>query len=285
MGQKPPVVPFRWAINQDLLERGIRLLCRPVARLCLTLSVPIQELHRIFKELYLECAIEELSESLGKEPSVRQLSLATGLHRKELAKLTGKVTEEIEQRSYWITRLFGQWEGDPQFQTGRGEPRALTYRGEGNEFAELVKSVNADMEPGSALNELNRMRLVKVGDQKVSLQRLHFSVSADSDAFFHLLSDQIETVIESLAESSYGDIEPQHHHLRTEYDNIFLDEIPAVRAWIEREGKKLHKRLRLFLAERDADVCYEPSRGAGGKVVFTSLSLASPIEDEEESAT
>ena len=284
MGQKSPSLEFHWGLHRKILEKGIRLVCRPIARLCLSCSVPIQDITRIFKELYLECATEELRSSLGKEPSLRQISLATGLHRKELATLTGKITEEVEIRTYWLTRLIHEWQSNKLFQTKGGKPRALGYKKENNEFEKLAKGISSDMEPGSALKELERLGMIRKTGTKVTLDQSHLSVGADTEQIFLLLSTQIDTIIKSAVESATGYVEPKHHHLRTEFDNIFIEDIPKIRVWLEAEGRKFHKKVRTYLSNRDADLNYKPNKTAGGKFIFSSFAYHDDETDESDKA-
>ena len=76
-------------------------------------------------------------------------------------------------------------------------------------------------------------------------------------------------------ENGSGPPSPPHAHLRTEYDNVRVKDIPALRAFINRSSEAFHKRVRAFISKHDLDI--KPARAGEkvqgqGRVVVTTFS-------------
>lgn len=61
---------------------------------------------------------------------------------------------------------------------------------------------------------------------------------------------------------------PRNLHLRTVYDNIYVDKLDEVRAWVVEQGREFHRNLRSFISAADADISVEAKaeRPAGGNL-------------------
>ena len=163
----------------------------PVARLLVRGGIGIDELVLAAKKAYLRAAIQAVARQDGRV-NISQLSVATGMTRKQVSALlgdarpnTGAVTRRIGQQR--ALRVLKGWLTDPRFHDARGRPDELRYRSGKKSFALLVKLYGGDVTPKSVLRELERMEIVAVtGGGTLRLRR---SRSRSSVEVHYELSD------------------------------------------------------------------------------------------------
>lgn len=253
----------------SLVLECVRLMLRPIVRLCLRRYVRLQDFIEISKVAFVDIAQEELEKS-GDNVSASRITVVSGVHRKDVSRILAE-GGPVRVGANLITRVIAHWEQDKRFCTKAGKPKVLDCEGRESEFAELVKSVSAELNPYSVLYELERMGTVERSDKGLRLQQ-GSSVSPSSlKEGFAMLARDTEDLMEAVEDNLSGEFEPPNLHLRTEYDNILVDAVPKVRAWLIEEGSSLHRRARAFLSQYDKDV--SPSDKPGGiRVVLGAFS-------------
>ena len=89
-----------------------------------------------------------------------------------------------------------------------------------------------------------------------------------------MASNDASDVLEAAQENLSLSPKVPHLHLRTEFDNIYLSELPHIRKWLLLEGSRFHKKVRAFLSKYDKDLHPSKPAAAGGKVVVGAYSLS-----------
>lgn len=262
----------------------IALLLRPVVRFCFRRSQSFQDFVEAAKFVFVDVAREEMSRS-NQRVNANRVSIATGINRNDVSRFFKGGENELEGLASVPSRVIARWEQDQRYQTKAGKPRALSYDGENSEFFKLVDQVSKHVNPGSILAELERAEIVKKSGAKLRLLKSQVLFLADKTEVFRIISMNIDSLIESAMnniEDEAGDA--QNHHLRTEYDNIYVKDLPEVREWLWREGKKFHHKVRTFLSKFDKDVVPSPKGKdwkAGAQVTFCAFSNIRPDFSEE----
>ncbi|MCB0344242.1 MAG: hypothetical protein KDD66_03960 [Bdellovibrionales bacterium] len=259
----------------------LHLLLRPIVRFALRRSQSIQDFTNVAKVVFVEIAEEEIKKSTEKV-NVSRLSVMTGLYRKDVTTIfrDRKPPKPLEQPSSVLWRVIGQWEQHAEYTTANGKPRILGYKGENNEFRDLVATVTKETDPGTLLFELKRIGAVEFSARGVKLVDTMYRMGEEERRGFELISRDIDNLI-CAAEENMTDTRLSNVQLSTEYDNIYVDEIPRIRRWLLEEAKALHRKAREFIARFDADVA--PSgeeRAAGGKVSLGSFSFTSELPED-----
>jgi hypothetical protein len=104
----------------------------------------------------------------------------------------------------------------------------------------------------------------------------------DPNAIFSILSNDLEDLTVAVESNSFANEELPHLHLRTEYDRVRPEGIPALKAWFLREGHQFHLRARAEMAKYDQDVTPDPNfKGKGARVTVTAFSLITPEEGDD----
>ena len=116
---------------------------RPLIRLAVARNLLFPELTVLLKRLYIEAAEAEL-QSVGNKVTDSQISVRTGLQRRDIAKLRGDLAQETPAVNHFA-RLVSLWQNQPPFGAD-GRPRPLPRKGEVS-FDALAETVRRDVHP------------------------------------------------------------------------------------------------------------------------------------------
>lgn len=153
------------ADRQQLLLEALEAVLVPLARLAVARGLPFAQAEELFKRAYVRAA-REARRTTGAATSrdVSQVSVATGLSRREVTRISGDLQPMAVQRPSPATQLFTRWISSKRLRDAQGRPRPLPRSGRAPSFDSLAASVTRHVHPRSLLDELCRLGLVEVSD-------------------------------------------------------------------------------------------------------------------------
>jgi hypothetical protein len=250
----------------------IRHLIRPAVRFCIRHGITGQEAIEALKREFISVATTEISHRREKA-SVSRLSAISGFNRREVDRLTN-VTGELDTSKNLIHRVVSAWQENPEFTTATKKPRVLSHGTKDSDFTRLVASVSKDLNAAAVLAELLRIRIARETSYGLVIVDHNYIPRGDPNALFTVLARDLEDLAVSVEENTIQGKDPPNLHLRTEYDRIRPEGIPALKGWMLREGHDLHLRARAEMAKYDQDVNPDPNfKGQVARVSLTAFSL------------
>lgn len=172
----------------DPTARALQQLLTALSRLALSGGLRLPALVELMKVAMVEAARDG-------EPalSMSQLSVRTGVHRKDLRRLLDDPAPR--PRATPASEVFARWRGDPRYLTARGRPRVLPRAGAAPgepSFDALVESVTTDVHPRAVLDELLRLGIVAQDARgRLRLVAEAFVPSGDRGQMLRLLADNV----------------------------------------------------------------------------------------------
>lgn len=190
------------------LVRALRKLLRPLVRLMLSHGITYPYLSDLLKGLFVEVAEQDFRLD-EKSPTDSRVSLVSGVHRKDVARLRGLLASAEPIEPSVVPRgaqLVAHWMGEPKYLLEDGSPRPLPRLvSEGGElsFEALVTSVNSDIRSRVVLDEWLALGVVHLDELgRVCLNTAAFvpSRGADEKAFYlgHNLHDHASAAVHNL---------------------------------------------------------------------------------------
>ncbi len=258
----------------------------PLSRVLMKQELGAGPLVLAAKLAYLRAAVETIPRR-GARANVSQLSVATGMTRKEIAfllKNTERTSERVlprialEQRALRVVR---GWTSDPRFKTRNGRPAQLRLRGGTSDFSTLVRTYGGDVTSASVLKELERINVVVRSNQgRVRLRPLREQFGTRSSErfaeFADLLKDFVDTTSQVIGRSrspiffgfhdSKANTESQAALFQRTFSRRAAALLASVEQWRARQqqspGRDLRKRqgpttrvgLGIYLVQNDAEV-------------------------------
>lgn len=252
-------------------ETALKLMLTPVVRFWMQRSGSLQRFVDLLKIVFVEVALEDMKRK-QENITISRISAMTGVHRTDVSKITKGQPEDARNLPHVVTRVVGQWEHNKRYLDEDGKPRELTVKGSRSEFKALVETVSKSIGAPSVLFDLERTGSIVRTENGVKLVRATIKHTGIEERSLNLVSRNVSTMFAAISENIEGQNEVPHYMLRTEYDNVLVRDLPKIRKWLQREGRKFHKRARDFLSKFDQDIHPEYEAEAGARVVLGGFS-------------
>ena len=263
----------------DRFEIYLGKLFKPVVRFAYRRGWKIQQLLELLKISLLTVAEEDIRHQ-GTEANVSRLSVATGLHRRDVMRLW-RDESPPKTADNLLTKIIGQWQGARRFLTPRGKPRILSFEGRESEFAELVASITQDINSYTILFELERADLVERTDKGLRLKRPAFTPTReDIEQGLQLLTSDVDDLVQAVEENLYAPQSVPNLHIKTEYDNVPREAVPKIRELLINEGAAFHEKMRSLLAQSDRDINPKATGTGRARVAVGAFSFSEDVEEK-----
>lgn len=187
----PAVLPLP-AHGQDALLGALAQVLAPLARLAVARGLPYAALDEALKRTLVQAASAEHG-ALLPHRRVSRISTVTGIHRREVTRLTQAAVPPAPAGRSLASEVFAHWTSAADYQDARGRPRKLPRQGPQPSFETLAQAVTRDVHPRSLLDELVRLKLATLDDsgEWVQLVREGFVPSGDTQRLLDLLGANV----------------------------------------------------------------------------------------------
>ncbi len=272
----PKVVVQPSAEHAALALREATAVMAPLARWLLRSGVSYPAFAELLKPVFLEAARGELAQS-GAAVTQSALSVLSGVHRKDVRTLAAAPPlGHAAPRPSLPSQVFTKWLTDARYRGPDGQPRALPRNGGGRSFEALCRTLSSDVHPRTVLDELLRLGLVQVDDDRVAVLANSFLPVARLDEITSLVSanvaDHIAAAVSNLTTDAPKSLE----------QSVFADGLTADSvALLHRTARDLWQRAFETLVTQ-AQQCVDLDAEPGGEmrmrfgVYFFSEPAATP---------
>jgi len=205
------------------LHAPLARLLRPLVRLCIRGGMTFPALAQLLRELFVNVAEHDFALE-GKEQTDSRVSLLTGIHRKEVARLRGAGTpvNETPATLSLTSAIIARWLAAPEFTDAKGDPLPLprTASGDAPSFESLVSSITKDVRPRAVLDEWLDRKLVTINDdEEIVLVDTAFVPRGDDERKWHYLGRNLHDHIAAAAENVSGPA-PRFLERAVHYDGL-----------------------------------------------------------------
>ncbi len=211
--------------RHELLLGAVEAVLLPLARLCVAQGLPVDHVEELLKRAYVRGARERRRELGGAAGvgarDVSQVATATGLSRREVARLDTALPPRSVQKPTPVNQLYLRWSTSKRLQDGQGKARALPRTGKAPSFESLAQSVTRHVHPRSLLDEMLRQDLVTLSEDgmTVQLQANRYVPTQDDAQLYGFLGANVG---DHLAAATANVIRREHRHFE---QAIFADEL------------------------------------------------------------
>lgn len=254
-------------LEAKIVHSLLLVMLRPVARLCLRTGFGIQDFMESAKTAFVLTAQEQMLHE-GSKVNISRISVATGLHRRDVDRIISQETGPIESDSA-VRKVLTAWENQREWLTSSGTPRVLEIDGSPQSFYSLVRGVTSDVHPSSILAQVERMGLIKKTPHGIKLIAPGHEITRDIGRGYEILARDVDDLALAVEQNLMEQPTTPNLHARTEFDNVFEESLPSVQEWLLDEGASFHQRARAMLSEHDGDIRPQPGKDAGCKVIVS----------------
>ena len=248
------------------LHAPLARLLRPLVRLCIRGGMTFPALAQLLRELFVNVAEHDFALE-GKEQTDSRVSLLTGIHRKEVARLRGAGTpvNETPATLSLTSAIIARWLAAPEFTDAKGDPLPLprTASGDAPSFEQLVSSITKDVRPRAVLDEWLDRKLVTINDdEEIVLVDTAFVPRGDDERKWHYLGRNLHDHVAAAAENVSGPA-PRFLERAVHYDGLS----PKLAKRLEARSRELAMEA-LKVANREANRALAKDKGGNSRWNF-----------------
>jgi hypothetical protein len=251
----------------------------PVVRWLLRHGVHYTAFTDALKQVFVSVARDELVAGDAKVTD-SAISVLCGVHRKDVRLLGhAKAPLPAVPRSVPLaSQVFTRWLTDPRYCDGTGQPQSLARSGGDGSFEALAREVSTDVHPRTVLDELVRLGLVEVVDDRVLPQAQLFVPAQGLEELTGLFS---ANVADHAAAAVHNLTEPGPKLLE---QSVFADGLtPRSARLLANEARALWAAaFEAMVAKARARVEADADAGGTTRVRFGAYFHAEPLPDDEE---
>ena len=188
----PDPAPAATPDAQVALLDALRAVLAPLSQLAVARGLPFAAVDEVLRAAFVEAA-HAAHPGLPEHRRVSRVSVATGINRREVARLLQARAEAAPAPRSYPSEMFAQWTTQAAYRDASGHPLALPRLGPAPSFEALAQAVTRDMHPRSLLEELLRLGLAvhDLEHDTVSLSRETFVPQKDAKRLAGLLGDNV----------------------------------------------------------------------------------------------
>jgi hypothetical protein len=254
------------SVATEHLLRATRVALRPLVRFLMLRGVALPALIELLKDLYVDAARAEF----GDKATQSRISVATGLHRKDVRRLLEAAPEpdHAPKRVSLAARVMGVWLGRDDTVDEAGVPRPLPFAAATGEpsFAMLVESVSSDVRPRAVLDDwIARGLVVQHEDGMVALHESALAPGADLERMVWYFGRNLRDHLEASTANLRGS-EPPRLDGAVFYDGLTPKSVTRLRKMADEVGARALARLnKEALAAATQD---DGAPDASGRITF-----------------
>jgi hypothetical protein len=266
--------------NQTTILRAFRLLLRPLVRILLRGGITWKQAADVCKATFVEVATDEFGLH-GRPTNISRVAIMTGLGRRDVSRLRRLIDAEQPVdlgRMNSASRLLTGWHVDPDYLTGSGRPRDLSFDDGPISFTSLAHKYAGDIAPVTMQRELLIVgALAELDDRSLrALKRYYMPLAMDDESILRagsVLQDLGNTMDYNLTRE---ETDPTRFEGRATNSNVRAVDAVAFREFLESEAQALLERADAWLALR------EPSPDAKRQYKTTRIGIGIyQIQDDE----
>ncbi len=232
--------------NKVMLLKAVQKIMKPLARLLMHHGISYREFTDLSKKAFF-FAGQEVLEQQAQRPNASQLSVLTGLHRKDVTAFLEEASQDPKAQDLPHTTstgaaLVAQWLTDPTYLDKKKKPLPLPYTADtGPSFTRLVEAVSKDIRPKAHLEHLTQLGLVETNDAgHITLKRDAFLPNEDFKAklefFVRHIHDHLAATTANLTSTT-----PVFPDRSAFHANLTDSDIKLLRAEIDQKAMSLLK--------------------------------------------
>jgi len=247
------------------LAAAIERALRPLFRILLRNHMSFKAFLDIAKRTYVDVATDEFGIP-GKKQSVSRVALLSGLTRKEVQRLLdAPVANDAEagERYNRAARVVAGWVRDRDYSDATGNPKVLSLHEEPGSFPELVRHFSGDIPARAVLDELLRVGVVELLDDKnVRLKtRAYVPESGDADKL-NILGTDVADLVSTIDHNLNDGATDPYFQRKVMYDNVPVEALKEFRRLSGAQAQALLEQLDKWLSQHDRDT-HPATQGSG----------------------
>lgn len=270
--------------NTERVLAAVGRILRPIVRILIRNGVPSDALTQVVRKVYVDVAAEDFRLN-GKRQTVSRISVITGLHRKEVARLRAINAVDVGSQASERNRaaaVLTAWLRDPEFLDRKGDPLDLPFAGT-QSFSELVRRYSGDMKPRAMADEFLASGAIEMVAGRLRMSARGYVPGTDANDMVDMLGTDAAQLIDTIDHNMQNS--EKRYQRKVEYDGVPVEHAAEFRALSARLSQHLLEELDRWLASREAAEPSGDSTMTLGLGIFQIEDAGKPLPRDEENTS
>ena len=243
------------SLISEVMQTAIVRILSPLIRILLRNGIAYATFADIARKVYVDGGFEEARRQ-GKKLTVSNISIITGINRKEVKRLR-EADSYGDDRSLKklnrIARVLAGWQHDAEFLDDKGEPKVLQLEGEKASFTRLVRRFSGDMPVVAMLNALIDGNSIKVLDQgEIKLINRNYLPKSDPENKLNILGIDTSELISTI-DHNISIVNPEDAWFQRKASNTYIDNeaLPVLRQQFSDQAQQFLEQIDSTLSSHE----------------------------------
>ncbi len=236
----------------EILIKAVRKILTALIRILLRNGLAYGDFDKIARQCFVDVAFTDFKEP-GKKQTISNVSILTGLNRKEVKKLYETDDTQKDQSSQKYNRcirVIGGWLNDDLFLNEQGLPKDLNIEGK-DSFTTLVKKYSGDMPVVAMEKALIKSGNILIRDNRVRLLSHAYLPSDDPSEKITILGSDASELIETIDHNIRADNEHLLFQRKASNIEVDADALPIIKKFLQRKGQTFLEEIDWLLSQHE----------------------------------
>jgi Family of unknown function (DUF6502) len=277
-----PQPPANATPEQAALIQALRSVLEPLAVLAVAKGLTYQVLDDVLKQALVNAA-HDAHPGVAAHRRVSRISTTTGIHRREVTRLTQAGDAAPVPRSSLASGMYAHWLTSQGFRERQGRrpgaPKALPRQGPHPSFETLARAITSDVHPRTLLEEMIRLGYAALDPATDTVKLLADAAVPRGDAarMLRILGSNVGDHFRGTVTNVLGDGR-QHFDQALFADELSDESIAAVRKLIAEQWRELYGRLWPEIERLFANDAAHPQRVLNQRLRVGLYSFNEPVD-------
>lgn len=236
----------------DILIKSLRKILSALIPILLRNGMAYGDFDKIARQCFVDVAYRDFSVK-GKKQTVSNVSILTGLNRKEVKKLhelDDALKDQSTSKYNRCVRVIGGWLNDGDYLNEHSLPKDLSLDGN-TSFATLVKKYSGDMSVVAMEQALLKSGNISVSDNSVRLLNHAYLPSDDPLEKLTILGSDSSELIETIDHNIGANKADLLFQRKASNAYVDADAIPEIQQFLKRKGQAFLEEIDWFLSQHE----------------------------------
>lgn len=235
-----------------VLIKSVRKTLSALIRILLRHGMAYGDFDKIARQCYVDVAYRDFA-TKGKKQTVSNVSILTGLNRKEVKKLHEFNEDAVDHNTSKYNRcvrVIGGWLNDKKYLNEDGLAKDLDLEGD-TSFSMLVKKYSGDMPVVAMEKALINSGNISIVNNKVRLLNHAYLPSDDSDEKIEILGSDSSELIETIDHNLGAKKSDLLFQRKASNLSVNVDDIPKIQQLLQKKGQAFLEEIDWFLSQHE----------------------------------
>lgn len=238
--------------NKNALASNLQTLLTTLAQVAIEEELSYNEFAEIARLAFVRAAKQVLDGK--KRASDSRISIVTGIHRKDVARLreqTGDIFNHEKSKGNRAIAVISAWAREKDYCDAQNQPLPLAYDNKTPSLTTLIKKYSGDMPVRAMCDEMERMGVIVEKGERWHLNVPAYVPNKSREAIFDFLGEDTASLIKTIHHNLNNPPRKRRFQRSVAYDELTPETVELFQAFASERAMDLLKEFDIWLSKRE----------------------------------